>query len=186
MKIITLLIASLLFTLTLTASATDETVTLAGKTVHLTGTKINVGDKAPKVKLITSDLKEITVGGKTEKTQVFIVVPSIDTKICDMEARTFNEKASKMRNVSIYVISMDLPFASARYCAAHGIKNITIASDFQTKAFGKAYGVLMNNGVLKGIEARSAFIIKDGVVTYKQLVPEIKTPPDYAAILNAI
>ncbi|MDQ7042462.1 MAG: thiol peroxidase [Sulfurimonas sp.] len=182
---ITLLIATLLLAFNLNAS-TNETVTLGGKTVHLAGNKISVGDKAPEVKLVTSDLKEITVGGKTKNTQVFIVVPSIDTKICDMEARTFNEKAAAMKNVSIYIISMDLPFAAARYCAAHGIKNITIVSDFQTKAFAKAYGVLMGDGILKGIEARSAFIVKDGVVTYKQLVPEIKTPPDYEAILNAI
>jgi len=81
---------------------------------------------------------------------------------------------------------MDLPFAGKRYCAAHGIDNITVASDFQTKAFGKAYGTLLGEGLLQGIEARVIFIIKNGKVTYKQLVPEIKQAPDYEAILNAI
>jgi len=167
-------------------AGTDETVTLGGTEVKLVGNKINVGDKAPRVKLISSDLKEVSVGGKTSKTQVLIVVPSIDTPICDLEARTFNAKASKMDNVHITVISMDLPFAGKRYCAAHGIDNITVASDFQTKAFGKAYGTLMDSGMLKGIEARVIFIIKDGKVTYKQLVPEIKQEPDFEAILKAI
>jgi thiol peroxidase len=167
-------------------AATSQSVTLAGTKVKLAGNEIKVGDAAPMVKLISSDLKEVTVGGKTAKTQVLVVVPSIDTPICDLEARTFNEKASAMKDVEIFVISMDLPFAGKRYCAAHGIKNIAVLSDFQTKAFGNAYGVLMGEGVLKGIEARSIFIIKKGKVTYKQLVPEIKQEPDFEAVLKAI
>ncbi len=186
MKLRSILLAtSLLFTLNAYAQ-TNETVTLKGNLVHLSGNKINVGDNAPKIKLVSSDLKEVYVGGKTTKTQVLIVVPSIDTPICDLEARTFNEKASELKNVQITVISMDLPFAAKRYCAAHGIDNIIIASDFQTKAFGQAYGTLVDDSILKGINTRSAFIIKNGKVTYKQLVPEISTAPDYEAILKAI
>ncbi len=167
-------------------AATNETVTLSGNKVTLSGNMIKVGDKAPAVKLISSELKEVSVGGKTEKTQVLVVVPSIDTPVCDMEARTFNTEAAKMKNVDIFVVSMDLPFAGTRYCAAHGIKNITVLSDFQAKAFGKAYGTLIGDSVLKGIEARAVFIVKDGKVTYKQLVPEITQAPDYEAVLKAI
>jgi thiol peroxidase len=167
-------------------AATSQSVTLSGTKVKLAGNEIKVGDAAPMVTLISSELKEVTVGGKTPKTQVLVVVPSIDTPICDLEARTFNEKASAMKDVEIFVISMDLPFAGKRYCAAHGIKNIAVLSDFQTKAFGNAYGMLMDEGVLKGIEARSIFIIKKGKVTYKQLVPEIKQEPDFEAVLKAI
>jgi len=178
--------AVVLLALQLHAAKTDESVTLGGNKVELTGEKIAVGSKAPEVKLVSSDLKEVVVGGKTAETQVLVVVPSIDTPICDLEARTFNEKAADMKNVHIYVISMDLPFAGERYCAAHGINNITVASDFQTKAFGKAYGVLMDSSVLKGILARTIFIVKEGKVTYKQLVPEIKQKPDFDAVLKAI
>ena len=185
MKLSALLIMALMSVATMQA-ATTETVTLQGNKVKLTGTKISVGDDAPTVTLISSDLKEITVGGKSKKTQVLLVVPSIDTPVCDMEARTFNTKAAGLTNVEITVISMDLPFAGKRYCAAHGIDNITVASDFQTKAFGKTYGTLIGDSVLKGIEARVIFIIKDGKVTYKQLVPEITQAPDYDAILKAI
>jgi thiol peroxidase len=185
MKILSMVMVSILSVGILNA-ATDETVTLAGNKVKLVGEKIKVGDAAPKVTLINSELKEVSVGGKTAKKQVLVVVPSIDTPICDLEARTFNAKASDMDNVDIFVISMDLPFAGKRYCAAHGIKNITVLSDFQTKAFGKAYGTLMGEGALKGIEARAIFIIKDGKVTYKQLVPEIKQEPDFEAVLKAI
>lgn len=180
-----LLTLGVLSTLTLSA-ATNETVTLSGNKVTLVGNKVSVGDKAPAVTVISSDLKEVTVGGNTKKTQVLLVVPSIDTPVCDMEARTFNEKAAGMKNVEITVISMDLPFAGKRYCAAHGINNITVASDFQTKSFGKTYGTLIGDSVLQGIEARAIFIIKNGKVTYKQLVPEITQAPDYEAILKAI
>lgn len=179
-------LTALLLSLSLANAATNETVTLSGSVVHLSGSKVSVGDEAPMVKLITSDLKEISVGGKTAKTQILVVVPSIDTPVCDLEARTFNEKAASLSNVEITVISMDLPFAGSRYCAAHGIKNITVASDFQTKTFGKTYGTLIGDSVLKGIEARIIFIIKDGKVTYKQIVPEITQAPDYDSVLKAL
>ncbi len=185
MKFGSILLASVL-SLGIAYASTDETVTLKGAKVTLSGNKISVGDKAPIVTLISSDLKEIQVGGKTKNTQVLIVVPSIDTPVCDLEARTFNEKATSFENVDITVISMDLPFAGKRYCAAHGIDNIIVASDFQDKAFGKAYGTLIGSSILKGIEARTIFIIKNGKVTYKQLVPEISKDPDYEAILKAI
>jgi thiol peroxidase len=177
--------ACMLTAITLSA-ATNETVTLSGNKVKLTGNKVSVGNKAPAVKVITSDLKEVTIGGNTKQTQVLLVVPSIDTPVCDAEARHFNEQASKLKDVQITVISMDLPFAGQRYCAAHGIKNITVASDFQTKEFGKSYGTLIADSILKGIETRAIFVIKNGKVTYKQLVPEITQAPDYEAVLKAI
>lgn len=165
---------------------TTETVTLKGNKVKLAGEAVNVGDAAPAVTLVSSRLKEVTVGGKSERTQVLVVVPSIDTPVCDLEARTFNQKASALPGVDITVVSMDLPFAGGRYCAAHGIENITVASDFQSKAFGKAYGTLIGEGLLQGLEARVIFVVKDGKVVYKQLVPEITQGPDYEAVLNAL
>jgi len=185
MKLSTLVLSALL-TVSASFATTNETVTLGGTKIALSGTKISVGDTAPKVTLISSQLKEVSVGGKTAQTQVLVVVPSVDTPVCDMEARTFNSEAAAIKNAHIYIISMDLPFAGKRYCAAHGIDNITVLSDFQTKAFGKAYGTLINESVLKGVEARVIFVIKDGKVTYKQLVPEIKQEPDYKAVLQAI
>lgn len=185
MKLLSLIIAAML-SFSLANASTNETVKLQGNTVHLSGNKISVGDKAPVVQLVTSDLKEVKVGGKSDKTQILVVVPSIDTPVCDLEARTFNEKAASLPNVEIVVISMDLPFAGSRYCAAHGIKNITVASDFQTKAFGKAYGTLIDDSVLQGIETRTIFIVKNGKVVYKQLVPEITHAPDYESVLKAL
>ena len=185
MKLLSIIMISVL-SMSLVHAQTSESVTLGGTKVKLLGNEINVGDTAPIVKLVSSDLKVVSVGGKTKETQVLIVVPSIDTPICDLEARTFNAEAAKLKNVHITVISMDLPFAGKRYCAAHGINNITVASDFQKKAFAKAYGMLLGESILEGIEARAIFIIKEGKVTYKQLVPEIKQEPDFKAVLNAI
>jgi len=175
-----------LLSLTPLLAETNQTVTLKGKTIHLTGHEINVGDNAPEVKLISSDMKEVTVGGKTKKTQILVVVPSVDTPVCNIEAGKFNKTAAALPNVNLVVISMDLPFAAKRYCAAHGIKNITLASDFQEKAFGKAYGTLISDSVLKGAEARMIFVIKDGKVTYKQVVPEIAQEPDYESVLKSL
>lgn len=182
MKLLTTILCSMALAGTLCA----QSVTFHGKKVALSGTEVKVGDKAPVVTLVDKDLKEVKVGGNTDYTQVFVVVPSIDTPICDLEARTFNEKASDFENTKIYVISMDLPFAGTRYCAAKGIDSITVASDFQEKAFGKAYGTLIGEGVLRGIEARVIFVVKHGKVTYKQLVPEISQEPDFEAALKAI
>ncbi len=185
MKVFSMIIALFLGSASVYAAA-NETVTLGGTKIQLFGKMLDVGDSAPVVTLVSSELKEVSVGGDTKETQVLVVVPSIDTPICDLEARTFNEKAASMNNVHITVVSMDLPFAGKRYCAAHGIDNITVASDFQDKTFGKTYGTLIDEGILKGIEARVIFIIKDGKVSYRQLVPEIKQEPDFEAALKAI
>lgn len=185
MKLLSMIMMSVL-SMSILYAQTSESVTLAGSKVKLLGNEINVGDTAPRVKLVSSELEVVSVGGKTKQTQVIIVVPSIDTPICDLEARTFNTVATKMKNVHITVVSMDLPFAGKRYCAAHGIDNITVASDFQTKAFAKAYGMLLGESILQGLEARAIFIIKNGKVVYKQLVPEIKQEPDFKAVLKAI
>lgn len=186
MKLSALITAALLSFTVAYAVPTNETVTLNGTKVQLIGNKINVNDTAPVVKLLDVDLREVSVGGKTKKTQILLVVPSFDTPVCDLEIRTFNEKAAALPNVEITVISMDLPFAGQRYCAAHGIKNINVASDFQNKTFGKTYGTLIGSSAMKGLETRAIFVIKNGKVIYKQLVPEITQAPDYDAVLKAL
>jgi thiol peroxidase len=165
---------------------TDETVTFKGAPYALTGVMLNVGDDAPEVVVMTKDLQEKKLGGASSGTQVIAVVPSIDTPVCDLETRTFNEKVSKLGNVDLTVVSMDLPFAAGRFCAAKGIDNITVASDFRNKEFSRKYGVLISSGVLEGITARAIFVIKDGKIVYKELVPEITNEPNYDAALKAI
>ena len=164
------------------------TVTFKNDTVcNLEGNEINVGDKAPEVTVVNCNpmLQDEKIGGEG-KVQLVIAVPSLDTPVCDAETRKFNEEASKLEGVEVITVSMDLPFAAARWCGAAGIDNIKVCSDFRNKEFGKSYGVLLANGPLAGVLARVIFVIgKDGKVTYKQVVPEITQEPNYEEAIEA-
>lgn len=160
---------------------------LKGNDVTLGGKEVNVGDKAPEVVVVGKDLSEITVGGATGKKQVIVVVPSLDTPVCAAETRKFNEEAAKIDNASVTVVSMDLPFAMGRFCTTEGIDNLSVGSDFRNKDFANSYGVLVADGPLAGVTCRAIFVVdENGVVTYKEIVPEITEEPDYKSALNAI
>ncbi len=161
-------------------------VTFKGNSVKLVDSELNVGENAPEVTLVGGDLSPIKVGGKSGKTQILVAVPSLDTPVCASEARRFNVEASKLENTSVVVISMDLPFASGRFCTTEGIKNLSAASDFRKKEFSKKYGILMENGVLEGLSARAIFVVnKDGKITYKEVVSEVTNEPDYQKAIDA-
>ncbi len=164
------------------------TVTFKNDTVcNLTGNEVNVGDKAPVVTVVNCDpmLQDEQVGGEG-KVQLVVAVPSLDTGVCDAETRRFNTEAAALDGVEVVTVSMDLPFAAARWCGAAGIDNIKVCSDFRNKDFGNSYGVLLADGPLAGILARVIFVIgKDGKVAYKQVVPEITTEPNYEEAIEA-
>ncbi len=164
------------------------TVTLKGNECNLTGTEVNVGDNAPATTVVNSSgLADKVVGGASDKVQLLVVVPSLDTPVCAAETRAFNEKAAGIDGVDTTVISMDLPFAGGRFCTAEGIENLTVASDFRNKDFANNYGVLIADGPLAGVTARAIFVVgKDGKVVYKQLVPEITAEPEYEEALEAV
>lgn len=163
------------------------TVTLKGNPVNLVGNEVNVLDKAPEVVVVTTDLSEKKVGGASDKVQVLVSVPSLDTPVCATETRKFNEAVSQIPGADVVVISMDLPFASKRFCSTEGIENLTCASDYRNKEFGQKYGVLIGDGPLAGILARAIFVVgKDGTVVYKQIVPEITQEPNYDEVLETV
>lgn len=162
------------------------TTKLKGNDVQLAGTTLNVGDKAPEVTVVATDLSEKTIGGASGKKQLIIAVPSLDTEVCATETRTFNSKASEIGGADVTVVSMDLPFASKRFCSTEGI-DLTVASDYRNKDFMNAYGTLIAEGPLAGLSARAIFVTdENGTITYKELVPEITTEPDYEAALAAL
>ncbi len=164
-------------------------VTLKGSPVQVGGDRIvKVGDKAPRVVVVTKDLAEKTVGGATGKVQVLITVPSLDTSVCALETKRFNEKLAAFGDqVDGTVISMDLPFAAQRFCTAEGIENVEVASDFRDRAFGRNYGVVILEGPLQGLLARVVFVVDpEGRVVYKQVVPEITHEPNYDDVLNTL
>ena len=156
---------------------------LKGNPVELAGNEINVGDKAPIVNVVAQNLSDVQVGGKA---QIIVVVPSLDTAVCAAETRKFNEEAAKT-DAEVLVVSMDLPFAMGRFCTTEGIENLTVGSDFRNKDFANAYGVLIKDGPLAGVTCRAIFVTNaEGIVTYKEICPEITEEPDYEAALAAI
>jgi thiol peroxidase len=164
------------------------TVTFKNDTVcNLGGNEVNVGDKAPEVTVVNSNpmLQDETIGG-TGKTQLVIAVPSLDTGVCDAETRRFNQEAANLEGVEAITVSMDLPFAAARWCGAAGVDNLKVCSDFRNKDFANAYGVLLADGPLAGLTARVIFVIdKEGNIAYKQVVPEITEEPNYDEAIEA-
>ncbi len=163
------------------------TTKLKGNDVALYGNQVNVGDKAPVVTLPNTALEEVTIGGASDKAQLIIAVPSLDTPVCATETRKFNEEAAKVENATVCVVSMDLPFAAKRFCSTEGVENLQVLSDYRENCFSTQYGTLIAEGPLRGLSARAIFVVgKDGKVAYKELVPEITEEPNYEAALAAL
>lgn len=158
-------------------------ITFQGNPITLKGIQLRVGDKAPDFTLTNNELQPITLQD-TKGKRIFVVVPSIDTGVCDMEVRKFNEEASKLDNVTIYTISMDLPFAQARWCGAAGIKNVITLSDYKNREFGDKYGVYINE---LGLLTRAVFVLdENNNVIYVEYCNEVTDEPNYEAALQAV
>jgi thiol peroxidase len=159
-------------------------ITFKGNPLTLVGTELKVGDKAPDVTVLGNDLSPVRLSSYRGKVCIVSVVPSLDTPVCDMQTRKFNEAAGNLAdNVVILALSMDLPFAQARWCGAAGIDKVVTLSDHRDAAFGEATGLLIKELRLL---ARAVFVVdQDGVIRYRQLVKEVTTEPDYNAALEA-
>jgi thioredoxin-dependent peroxiredoxin len=160
-------------------------VTFAGNPLTLVGEEVKVGDRAPGFAVLDKEMKEVSLADFAGKVKIISVTPSLDTPVCDLQARTFNEKAQSLSaDVAVINISMDLPFAIARFCASAGIDKVATLSDHRDASFGNAYGVLVKELRLL---ARSIFVIdKSDVVRYVQIVPEMTHQPDYTKALDAV
>jgi thiol peroxidase len=160
-------------------------ITLHGNSLTLVGAELKVGDPAPDFEVLDNDLKPVKFSSFRGKVCVLSAVPSLDTPVCDMETRRFNTEAVNIGpNVAILTISMDLPFAQKRWCAAAGVDKLVTLSDHRDAAFGKAYGVLIKELRLL---ARVVFVVdRKGVIQYIQTVKEVGKEPDYNAVLAAV
>lgn len=159
-------------------------ITLHGNPLTLLGNEIKIGDAVPDVTLLANDMSPVALKDFLGKTVILSTVPSLDTPVCDTEVRTFNQKAAELGpDVVILAVSVDLPFAQARWCGAAGVQQVQTLSDHRETALGKGFGVLIKELRLL---ARAVFVIdKNGVVQYIQLVPEVGEEPDYDAALTA-
>lgn len=160
-------------------------VTMKGNSMTLTGEEIKVGQKTQDFKALNTNLEEMTLSSFKNKIKLIASVPSLDTPVCDLEIKRFNDEASKLsKALAIIFISMDLPFAQKRFCQANEIKIVKTLSDHRDADFGQKFGVLIKEIRLL---ARAIFILdKADVIRYVQVVPELTSPPDYDAALRAL
>ena len=162
-----------------------RTVSFQGSPLTLVGNEVKVGEKAPDFVVLDSNLQEVRLTDFSGQIKLISTTPSLDTPVCDMQARRFNQLAANLPNdVVIMNISMDLPFAIGRFCTTAGIDRIKVLSDHRDASFGLAYGVLIKELRLL---ARAVFIIdKDDVIRYIEIVPEITNHPDYDKALEVV
>lgn len=159
-------------------------VTIKGKPYTLMGRELKVGQKAPNFKLVANDMSLIELSQSRGKVRLLSVVHSLDTPVCDLQTQRFEQEASQFPDVVIYTISMDLPFAQARYCGAHSIKNLQTLSDYRDASFGAAYGVLIKELRLL---SRAVFIIDRTEITqYVEYLKEVSQAPDYDKAIAAL
>ncbi len=160
-------------------------VTMKGNPLVLLGEEVKIGDKAPDFTVIANDLSPVKFSSFKGKVCVISSVPSLDTPVCDTSTRRFNEEASQLGDdVHILTISMDLPFAQARWCGAAGITRVQTLSDHREASFGLSYGVLLKDLRLL---ARAVFVVdQTGTIRYLQIVNEITNEPDYDAVIQAV
>jgi thiol peroxidase len=160
-------------------------ITIKGKPLTLIGDKINVGDTAPDVELTDHNLSPVKISSFKDKICIISTVPSLDTPVCDMQTRWFNQEADKLGpDIAILVVSMDLPFAQKRWCGAAGVDKVKTLSDYKDAAFGKSYGVLIKEMHLL---ARALFVVdQKGLVQYIQIVKELSNEPNYDQVLKAV
>ena len=160
-------------------------VTMRGNPLTLIGEEVKVGNPAPDFIVLDNNLSPVKFSSYRDKICIISSVPSLDTPVCDIETRKFNEEAGRLgEDVVILTISMDLPFAQKRWCAAAGVNRVQTLSDHRDASFGTSYGVLIKELRLL---ARAVFLVdRKGILQYVQLVKEISKEPDYEEVLNAL
>lgn len=155
----------------------ERSVTLHGNKLTLEGNALKVGDNAPDFRLLDKELKSVTLKQFSGKVKLISVVPSLDTGVCDQQTRRFNEEGNNLNNVAVITVSVDLPFAQARWCGAAGLANAITLSDHYDVSFGKAYGVLIKE---LRILSRAVFVVdRHDRVVYSEYLSEIGNHPNY-------
>jgi thiol peroxidase len=163
------------------------TVKFKDNPLTLVGNEVVVGQTAPDFKVQkSSDMSDYTLASGSGKTRIIATVPSLDTPVCDLETKRFNEEASKLPNVEIVCVSMDLPFAQKRWCGAANVERVITASDHREASFGRNYGVLISGGPLDRVLARAVFVVgTDNKLKHVEYVASIGDHPNYDAALAA-
>ncbi|MEZ6067492.1 MAG: thiol peroxidase [Planctomycetaceae bacterium] len=161
-------------------------VTLKGNPVQLAGAELQAGQPAPDFKLQGADLSDVTLASSAGKVRIIASIPSLDTSVCSLETKRFNEEAAALDGVEVLVVSTDLPFGQKRWCGAEGVDKVKCLSDHRDASFGEAYGVLIQGGGLDRCLARAVFVVgADDQLKHVEYCGEIASEPDYAAAIRA-
>ena len=156
---------------------------MKGNPLTLIGPELQVGDHAPDFSVVDGTLSAVNLEKTGHNVRIISVVPSLDTPVCDLQTKRFNEEAAQMPGVDIVTISMDLPFAQKRWCGAFGVDRIKMLSDHRSGSFGEAYGTLIKD---LRIESRAIFVLdKDNLIRHVEYVKEVADHPNYDAALAA-
>ena len=160
--------------------------TFKGSPLTLVGPELKPGDKAPDFTCLNG-LELVSLAGTPAKARLFSVVPSLDTPVCSIQTKKFNDALGALKDkVACYTISLDLPFAQKRFCGSENITNMQTLSDVHNHSFGEHYGTLIE-GLPLSLLSRAVFVVdKDGKITYAQYVPEVASEPNYDAALAAV
>ena len=157
--------------------------TFKGNPLTLVGPELKAGDKAPDFEVVDKTMQPVTLASTSGSVRIFSVVPSLDTPVCDMQTKRFNEEVGKNPGgVKIYTISMDLPFAQSRWCGAFGVDHVVMLSDHKGGSFGEAYGTLIKEW---RILSRAIFVIdQNDTIQYAEYVKEVADHPNYEAAVD--
>lgn len=162
-------------------------ITLGGNPVVTSGDLPEIGTKAKDFKLVATDLSTKTLSDFIGSNLVLNIFPSVNTGVCSAAVRAFNKVATSLNDTKVLCISRDLPFAQEQFCAAEGLENVIMLSDFKKGAFGMDYGLIMTNGAFDGLLSRCVIVVdKNGDIIYTEQVPEIGQEPDYDSAINAL
>lgn len=163
------------------------TITLQGNEIHTAGEFPRVGSKAPDFKLTDRDLNDVALSRWMGKKKLLSIFPSIDTPVCALSTRKFNDYARTHDDTVMLMVSADLPFAHKRFCGDEGLDNVVTLSTMRSDDFARSYGVLIADGPLSGLTARAVVVLDENdTVVHAELVPEIAAEPDYEAALKAL
>lgn len=158
-----------------------------GTPVNTAGSLPAIGTSAPDFTLVNTDLSTVTLADFKGKKVIINVFPSVDTGVCAMQLKAFNQKIAGKDDVALLFVSLDLPFAFKRFCGDEGIENAVTTSDFRGNSFADAYGVKLIDGPLEGLLSRAVIVLDEShTITYSELVSEITNEPDYDAAMAAL
>lgn len=165
----------------------NATTSFKGNPVQLSGSVPGVGSSAPDFKVVGADLSEVSLSSFKGKKVVLNTFPSVDTAVCATQLKQFSSKLANRDDVVLVFVSMDLPFAFGRFCAAEGVENAVTGSDFRFNEVASKYGLKITESALQGLLARSVLVIdEEQTVIYAELVSEVTEEPDYDAALSAL